>query len=36
MFPSTGLDKNRSWNNLFDSYPVLLTHVETVVALKRE
>ncbi len=35
MFPQMTLDINRAWDNEFDSYPILLTHVETVVLLSR-
>ena len=29
------LDINRAWDNEFDSYPILLTHVETVVRIEK-
>ena len=35
MFPQMTLDINRAWDNEFDSYPILLTHVETVALLSK-
>lgn len=36
MFPQMTLDINRAWDNEFDSYPILLTHVETVISLSHK
>lgn len=36
MLPYTTLDKKRVWKNFLDSYPVVLTHVETVCVLTRK
>jgi hypothetical protein len=36
MFPQMTLDINRAWDNEFDSYPILLTHVETAVILSKK
>ena len=36
MFPKTTLDKKRAWNNEFDSYKLISSHVETVVLLSQQ